>query len=471
MVFSSIIFLFFFLPVFLITYYLSPRKAKNYIILFFSLFFYAWGAPWFIFYLIGSTLINHYLVTFMDKAKSKRSKNLWLALSVALTIGLLLYFKYANFFMENVNAVRGFFGSMPMEWKKILLPIGISFFSFQSLTYTVDVYRKEHAPLKNPLNYLLYIVMFPQLIAGPIVRFQWIADQFRYRKESMQGFVYGFIRFSIGLARKVLIADVIAVEVDKYMATDFASMNTATAWIVIIGYTVQLYFDFSGYSDMAIGLGRMMGFKFPENFNNPYIAESVTKFWRRWHMTFSDFMRDYLYIPLGGNRVNSQFRLYFNLWVVFLLSGLWHGASWNFVIYGAMHGTFMVIERLGFYKVLKRLPKAMSIFYTFMIVVLARVLFRLETFAEATAFYKALFTFDFGTISFSSNYWVAFILGLFFSFVCLFNFGQKWEKTVFFSNYNNLQLNLFFIGALALFIISVAYLSGSGFSPFIYFRF
>lgn len=471
MVFSSIIFLFFFLPLFLVCYYLTPKKIRNYTLLVFSLFFYAWGAPWFVFYLLGSTIANHYIVVAMHRAKSVKAKKLWLAASITLCIGLLVYFKYANFIVENINFIRNLLGDMPLVWKRVMLPIGISFFSFQSVTYSVDVYRKHHVPQKHLHNYLLYITMFPQLIAGPIVRHNEIADQIVKRKETTSDFVHGFIRFCIGLGRKVLIADVLGTEIDKVFASDFAVLDSTTAWITIIAYTLQLYFDFSGYSDMAIGLGRMMGFKFPENFNNPYTAESVAKFWRKWHMTFSDFMRDYLYIPLGGNRVKTQARLYFNLWVVFFLSGFWHGASWNFVIYGATHGLFMVIEKLGFYKVLRKVPRVFRIAYTLMVVILARVLFRIDKLPDAVAFYKSLFKFEFGKITYDGQFFFIMFIGFFFSFVTLFKWGQKWEQQVFYTDYNKKQLAIYFSIAVALFVLSVAFLTGSGFSPFIYFRF
>lgn len=471
MVFSSIIFLFFFLPLFLVCYYLTPKKIRNYTLIVFSLIFYAWGAPWFVFYLLASTLANHYIVVAMHNAKSVKIKKLWLAASITLTIGLLVYFKYANFIVENINFIRHLFGEMPLVWKRVMLPIGISFFSFQSVTYSVDIYRNQNVPQKRPLNYLLYIILFPPLIAGPIIRYNEISDQITKRRENTSDFVHGFIRFCIGLGRKVLIADVLGTEIDKVFASDFAVLDSTTAWFTIVAYTLQLYFDFSGYSDMAIGLGRMIGFKFPENFNNPYTAESVAKFWRKWHMTFSDFMRDYLYIPLGGNRVKTQARLYFNLWVVFFLSGFWHGASWNFVIYGATHGLFMVIEKLGFYKVLKKVPRVFRIAYTMMVVILARVLFRIEKLPDAVAFYKSLFKFEFGKITYDWHFLLIMLIGYFFSFVTLFKWGQKWEQQVFYSNYNSKQMAVYFPIAVILFILSVAFLTGSGFSPFIYFRF
>ncbi len=473
MVFSSIVFIFFFLPLFLLVYYAVPRKLKNYTLLGFSLIFYAWGAPWFIIFLVSSSLINYFVVNAMHHSDTKTGKKLFLALSISINLGLLLYFKYANFFMENVNAVRLMAGYMPLEWKRVLLPIGISFFSFQSITYTMDVYRKVHAPLKNPFNYLLYIIMFPQMIAGPIVRFQTIADQITGRKEKLDQIIYGFIRFSIGLAKKVLIADVLGSEVDKIMALDYTTIDSTTAWIGILAYTFQLYFDFSGYSDMAIGIGRMIGFKFPENFDNPYVARSVSEFWRRWHMTFSTFMRNYLYYPLGGSRVKTNRRLYFNLWFVFLLSGLWHGASWNFVIYGAFHGIFLVMERVFLLKLLKKAGAIPSIIFSFLVIVMARVFFRIEEFDRAIAYFKALYKFDFETISIASSphFFTMMGVAVFFSFITLFSFGKRWQDAIYFNKYSTTQQVTYWFGAMLLFALSIAYLSGFGFSPFIYFRF
>lgn len=473
MVFSSIVFIFFFLPVFLLVYYVVPRKLKNYTLLAFSLVFYAWGAPWFIIFLVSSSLINFYVVQWMHKATPGISKKLFLALSIAINLGLLFYFKYTNFFMENLNAVRLFAGYMPLEWKRILLPIGISFFSFQSITYTMDVYRDVHKPLTNPFNYLLYIIMFPQMIAGPIVRFQSIADQITDRREQPDQILYGFIRFSIGLAKKALVADVLGGEVDRIMALDYASMDSTTAWIGILAYTFQLYFDFSGYSDMAIGVGRMIGFKFPENFDNPYVATSVSEFWRRWHMTFSVFMRNYLYYPLGGSRVKTKRRLYFNLWFIFLLSGLWHGASWNFVIYGAFHGIFLVMERVFLLKVLEKIGKIPSIMFSFLVIVMARVFFRIEELDQAISYFKALYSFNFKPLSLSGNYhfYTMMIVAVFFSFITLFKFGRNWQEAVYFTEYTIKRQVIYWIGALILCVLSAAYLTGFGFSPFIYFRF
>lgn len=472
MVFSSIIFILFFLPAFILTYYVMPKKVRNYILLIFSLVFYAWGAPSFILFLVPSTIINFYLVHAMARSKGTIAK-LYLAANIALNLGLLLYFKYANFFLENVNYIRDWLNFSPIEWTYIILPIGISFFTFQSITYSVDVYRKIHQPLKNPFNYMLYIMMFPQMIAGPIVRFIDIADQITGRKEKLEDFLHGFYRFSIGLAKKVLIADILGLEVDRIMALDYASMDSSLAWVGIIAYTFQLYFDFSGYSDMAIGIGRMIGFKFPENFNNPYVARSVTEFWRRWHITFSVFMKNYLYYPLGGSRVDTNRRLYFNLWFVFLISGLWHGASWNFVIYGAFHGIFLVLERIFLLKVLDKIGVLPSVLFTFFVIVLARVFFRIEELDQALLYFDALFSFDFKSLVFikREHFYVMMVIASFFSFITLFKFGLQLQDIFYYRKYNTYGHIAMWVMAICFCALSIAQLTGLGYSPFIYFRF
>jgi alginate O-acetyltransferase complex protein AlgI len=342
MVFSSIVFLYYFLPLFLIVYYAVGRNYKNAVILCGSIFFYAWGAPKFIFVILGTTVIDFYVVRLMDAAKQKRSKKLLLATSLCINLGMLFYFKYSNFFVENLNTILHSAGIQTLSWTKLVLPIGISFYTFETLTYVVDVYRGVHKPLKNFWDYQLYIILFPKLIAGPIIRFHEFADQVydHADHETIDNKLRGFYRFLIGLGKKVLIANAVGLAANKIFALPAEQLGTMQAWFGALAYTFQIYFDFSGYSDMAIGLGLMMGFRFPENFNNPYTALSITDFWRRWHITLGAWMREYLYIPLGGNRVKSKGRLYLNLWLVFLASGLWHGAAWGFIIWGAYHGLF-----------------------------------------------------------------------------------------------------------------------------------
>lgn len=329
MVFSSIVFLLYFLTAFLVAYYFVDKKFKNIVILISSIFFYSWGAPKFIFVILGTTFLDFHLVRWMSKTETQLHRRLMLAFSVSVNLGLLFYFKYSNFFIENVNAVLSVFGSSSIHWTKLILPLGISFYTFETITYVVDVYRRVHKPLHNFWDYQLYIILFPKLIAGPIIRYHDLADQItdRSQNENIDNRLTGFYRFVIGLAKKVLIANQMGLQADSIFSMNYTNIDSYAAWIGILAYSFQIYFDFSGYSDMAIGLAKMIGFKFPENFNNPYISASITEFWRRWHMTLGSWMRNYLYIPLGGNKVSSKGRLYFNLWFVFFASGLWHGAS------------------------------------------------------------------------------------------------------------------------------------------------
>ncbi len=471
MVFSSNIFLFFFLPIFLIAYFVTPQKFRNYTLLLFSLIFYAYGAPDFVFLLVGECIINYFIVRGMAKTEKTSTKKWLCALSVIMALGLLLYFKYANFFMENLNAILGWMHHEPVGWMKVALPIGISFFTFQSITYTLDVYRGTTPPSQKLTDYVLYIMMFPQLIAGPIVNYNSVAAQLVERTSTMEDRVVGFYRFIIGLGKKVLIANTLAAYADQVFAMNYADLATSTAWIGILSYTFQIYFDFSGYSDMAIGLGKMMGFKFPENFNDPYTSRSVTEFWKRWHMTLGNFIMNYLYIPLGGNR-KGKGRMYLNLWLCFLLSGLWHGASWTFVLWGAFHGLFICADKLFLKDLLKKAGKWPAVILTFFVVNMGWVLFRVDTAADAGGFYQALFAFKGGlTQPADLLFWFTFGLAVVFSFLTLFKGGQRLQDTIFADHYSKgLSWTMFAI-CLVLLILSAGSLCVSDFNPFIYFRF
>ena len=468
MVFSSNIFLFFFLPVFLILYYLTPQKFRNYTLLLFSLIFYAYGAPDFVLVLVGECIINYYLVKGMVKAR--RSKKLLCALSIFMSLGLLLYFKYANFFVENLNTVMGWLHHEPVGWMKVALPIGISFFTFQSITYTLDVYRGVTPPSKKLTDYVLYIMMFPQLIAGPIVNYNTVAAQLVSRECTMEGRALGFYRFVIGLSKKVLIANTLALYADQVFGMDYMELSSGSAWLGILSYTMQIYFDFSGYSDMAIGLGMMMGFRFPENFNDPYTSKSVTEFWKRWHMTLGSFIMNYLYIPLGGNRKGNG-RTYLNLWLCFLLSGLWHGASWNFVLWGAFHGFFICLDKLISGK-RKVFSSQLSVLPTFFIVMMGWVLFRVDDIAGAGGFYTALFSFKDGLHGTTDAlFWTTLGIAILFSFLTLTKGGKKLQDAIFAEHYSKgLSWTMFAI-SLVLLVLSTGALCVSDFNPFIYFRF
>jgi len=473
MVFSSSIFLLYFLPLFLLVYHLVPSKLKNYVILLASIFFYSWGAPKFLFVILGSTIIDFYIVKqlFLSQVKSKRK--LLLGLSIFINLGLLVYFKYVNFFIENLNYSLASVGVDNMEWVKIILPIGISFYTFQTLTYSIDVYRKKHEPLIKLTDYLVYIMSFPQMIAGPIVRFSSIADQIINRKEVIDDKLIGFYRFSIGLAKKVLIANVMAEQADLIFDSDYSLLSMPNAWLGMLAYTFQIYFDFSGYSDMAIGLGKMMGFTFPENFNSPYVSRSISEFWRRWHITLGDFMKDYLYIPLGGNRVSSKYRLYFNLWIVFILSGLWHGASWNYVIWGAYHGVFLILDRLFLQQFLNKIGKFPSILITFIFVMIGWVIFKVEELAELKIYLSKLVQ-PFDKIEFDSNpaFNLVVCFAILFAFITSLKFGKKLGTFMFERNSYNLKNHIALtVISMMLFIVSLSSITSSGFNPFIYFRF
>ena len=410
----------------------------------------------------------------MDESQKSETKKSLLAISLFINVGLLVIFKYANFFIENVNSSLSVLGFENIAWTAIALPIGISFYTFQTLTYSIDVYRKVQKPLEKVSDYLLYIMSFPQMIAGPIVRFNSIAGQITNRSETIDDKLMGFFRFSIGLAKKVLIANTMGAQADLIFNGNLSEISMSAAWVGILAYTFQIYFDFSGYSDMAIGLGRIMGFRFPENFNNPYTSKSISEFWRKWHITLGTWMKDYLYIPLGGNRVSTKARLYFNLWIVFLLSGLWHGASWNFVLWGAFHGLFLILDRLFLLKFFSKIGNLPSMLITFFIVIIGWVLFRVENINDAGIYLSKM-------IEFSSvnnlpetvtTFNLKFILAVVFSFITLSKFGRKAEQYVFYSDKYSFSTYLVFtIISLVLFVASLISVMTSGFNPFIYFRF
>ena len=322
--------------------------------------------------------------------RESRRRKLYCSLSLLINLGALGYFKYANFFVSEFNSLLEAFGGSALPWSEVLLPIGISFFTFQKISYVADVYREVVSPARSFTNYALYVALFPQLIAGPIIRYHDINKQIENRSHDISEVLYGIYRFSIGLAKKVLIADTMGAVANNVFSLQSSELTPAYAWLGALAYGYQIYFDFSGYSDMAIGLGRMMGFRFLENFNLPYISQTISEFWRRWHISLSNWMREYLYIPLGGNR-KSALRTYCNLWIVFLLSGFWHGASWNFVFWGMFHGAFLTIDKLFWSKLSLRLPKALNIIITFCIVLISWVLFRSETLPDALKYIGQMF--------------------------------------------------------------------------------
>jgi len=406
MVFSSLLFLVVFLPTFLMVYYATgaidhglsrltgraPRATlRNGVALVGSYFFYAWGAPRFVLVLLLSSAMDYALSRLIDRTPQEhpRRRRLLLILALGLNLSLLACFKYANFFVAQFSELLVQLGGQPIAWSHIALPIGISFFTFQEMTYLVDVYRRVVPPARSFASYALYVSLFPQLVAGPIVRYHDIAGQLWRRTHPMEKILSGIWRFCLGLGKKVLVANALGAAANRVFAADPATLPTTAAWVGVLCFAFQIYFDFSGYSDMAIGLGRMMGFELLENFNCPYIAGSFTEFWRRWHISLSNFMREYLYIPLGGNRV-PWYRVYLNLWIVFLLCGLWHGANWTFVAWGAYHGLFLSLDKLFSRWTAWRLPRVLAVPLTFLLVTVGWVFFRFglpeQRFAEVAEY-------------------------------------------------------------------------------------
>lgn len=479
--------MFFFLPIFLLVYFGLPSKGifRNLWFVLASLLFYFWGEQGFILILLFSILFNYLIGLQIAPAESNTRKQ-FLLLGVILNLLTLIYFKYALFIADGATWFLSDdwkSGTLWTHLNSIYLPLGISFFTFQSISYLVDVYRKEAPVEKNLLNLACYIAMFPQLVAGPIVRYQTIAKQIQDRNLSKEKISFGIVLFIIGLSYKVLLANSLARSVDIIFGMSHDQLTPILTWIATLGYTFQIYFDFCGYSTMAVGLGWIMGFQFPHNFNFPYISGSITEFWRRWHITLSRWFRDYLYIPLGGNR-NGEGRTYFNLLMVFILCGLWHGAAWNFLFWGLYHGFFLVIERMGLKKILDQLPKPLSIAYTFFIVIIGWVFFRATSFEQAGVFLKSMI--GFAPVA-EVKYWSAveiinpiFIIAMIFSVLLatpLFN------KLFFLGDHQNQTLcslqkmpatrlgPVWLILIASCFFLSCLMLVTQTYNPFIYFRF
>ena len=371
MLFSSITFLYLFLPIVLVLYALAPRRLKNYVLLVASLVFYFFGEPVYTILLLISSVSDYLHSLFIEPRRGRRSAKVALVSSIVVNLGLLGFFKYADFFLSSLNAVLG--TQIPLPG--VELPIGISFYTFQTMSYTIDVYRGEVHAQRNLATFATFVSLFPQLIAGPIVRYTDVARELESRRTRLEDFALGIRRFAFGLGKKVLIANAMGELCSVFRDTDEKSV--LFFWIYAVAYSLQIYFDFSGYSDMAIGLGRMFGFHFPENFNYPYISRSITEFWRRWHMTLGGWFRDYVYIPLGGNRT-SKGKWLRNLAIVWLLTGLWHGASWNFVLWGAFFGVLLIVEKLWLLKPLERSPRVIQHIYVLLLVIVSFVIFNAD---------------------------------------------------------------------------------------------
>ncbi|MCU1385115.1 MAG: putative poly(beta-D-mannuronate) O-acetyltransferase [Acidobacteria bacterium] len=504
MLFTEPTFLFLFLPILLGLYFIRGGREHaaygNWLLLVASVIFYEKGGGAFTWLMLGSIAFNYWMAIAVDRVhgstgspQAARAAHRLLAFTITVNLVVLGIFKYANFLADNVNALLRAGHVQPFAAPRVLLPIGISFFTFHAISYVIDVSRRDATAQKSPVHAALYLLLFPQLIAGPIIRYRDIADQLARRVVSLDDFAYGVRRFVIGLAKKVLIANVVASPADKIFALPVAELSTGHAWLGIVCYTLQIYFDFSGYSDMAIGLGRMFGFRFPENFRWPYVATSVTAFWRRWHISLSTWFRDYLYIPLGGNRV-SPARRYVNLVTVFFLCGLWHGASWNFVIWGLWHGMFLVIERVVFNRGKRhdRRPPDMSTaaagaavpsgplawpiwphLYTLLIVMIGWVFFRADTLAGAIVFLQSLAGLTDAVATpytvawyLTPELWLALAAGAIGSAPWVPALAARFERA---PGWRVEALNT--VALMALFVLSIMNIAASTYNPFIYFRF
>ncbi len=469
MVFSSSIFLFVFLPIFFAVYFLTPNKWRSLIIVIASYIFYGWWRIDFLALFFGITAINYWLGLRIEQAETRERAKRWLLLGLAIDLGTLGYFKYANFGVDSMNALLVSAGFEPLELGKILLPIGVSFYVFESISYLMDVYRKEIPATRRFLDFCAFVALFPHLIAGPILRFKDLADQFANRTHTWDKTAEGCSRFMQGFIKKVFIADTIAPLVDQ--AYGMENMTTGDAWVAAIAYAIQLYFDFSGYSDMAIGLGLMMGFRFMENFNRPYASQSITEFWQRWHISLSSWLKNYLYIPLGGNR-GSSVNTYRNLFLTMLLGGLWHGANWTFIVWGAWHGTWLAIERALGLKTDSGF-KPLRWIFTMLLVVIGWVVFRAESMADALRIYEAMFSFSnwqlsqvyADSITRQQLLMLVIACGVLVFEVCRAHSGFVWQwKRKYFSAMGALLL-------LPLFMLSVLKLAAELYSPFLYFQF
>ena len=467
MVFSGITFLYFFLPAVLLVYMLVPKKCKNIILLIAGLLFYSWGEPAYFWVMIASSLVDYAAGLYMNRTESKGKRRAALVVSMVADLGFLFVFKYSGFVVDVIN--KAFGTNIPRP--DLPLPIGISFYTFQSMSYTIDIFRKKTKVQKNFINYLTYVSLFPQLVAGPIVRYNEVADSLTDRTSNADTIGEGAALFIKGLAKKVLIANNIGALWTEVKGMDFSSISVLTAWLGILAFTFQIYFDFSGYSDMARGLGRMFGFEFPVNFDHPYQSKSVTEFWRRWHITLGSWFREYLYIPLGGNRLGTA-RTFFNLAVVWILTGFWHGASFNFICWGAFYALLLIIERAGFSKVLEKLPPLVSTLYTFIMVVIGWVMFDLDTMGDFFRYLKAMFSVKKAVDPYSLYLLASF--GIMFA-LCIFASTDLWGKLCGKIQAKEKGGKIMAVAAPAvrimLLLLCTCYLVDATYNPFLYFRF
>lgn len=483
MPFASSVFLLVFLPVVLLVHGAAPLRLRGPFLLAASILFYAWGAPRFVFVVVLTTFADFYLVRLMAQSGRPAARLVYLWTSVGLNLSLLAGFKYGGFIAENVEGLARILGSQTsFTWPAVVLPLGISFYTFETITYVVDVYRGVHPPLAKPWLYQLYIFLFPKMMAGPIVRYREIAGQLPAAPGRVPAdlWISGFFRMSLGLGKKVLLANPLSEAADwvygnpglSWRGLDPAGLTAANAWLAASVFSLQVYFDFSGYSDMAIGIGRMLGLRLPENFDHPFTSPSLTIFWRRWHMTLGGFMREYLYIPLGGNRASSGLGSAPVLGLVFLVSGLWHGAAWTFVVWGGLHAAGVLAER-RFDPWLRRVPHLARVLMTSTFFVVSMVFFRVSGFGNALQHVRALFGSGDGSAHFAlqEERLVAFVIGLLFAGFALHPVGEAFARRVYAERPRPADVAPFAVMALVLLVLSLAHLTGRGFRPFVYFRF
>lgn len=468
MVFSSLIFLFIFLPITLLVYYIVPRKFKNLALLIFSLIFYAWGEPVYIVIMLFSTVFDYTNGILISKYREDKNKaRTILILSMVINLGILAFFKYYGFFIENINGIF----NLSLTAKTLPLPVGISFYTFQTMSYTIDVYLNKIPVQKNIISFGAYVTMFPQLVAGPIVKYGEVAKQIDKRVETLDKFGEGAELFIVGLGKKVLLANNIGFLWTTIKAMPISDITVIGAWLGIIAFTFQIYFDFSGYSDMAIGLGKMLGFDFMQNFNYPYVSKSITEFWRRWHISLGSWFREYVYIPLGGNRVSIAKHLR-NLFVVWFLTGLWHGASWNFIVWGLYFGVILVIEKNFLLKWLEKAPKFIANIYTMILVIIGWVFFDVETLKGALDYIKVMFGFGNNPmIDSMTMYYLEANIGLIIVLIiCSTSIPTKIIKFIK-KKYTTAKLFVVPVIYTIILIVAVAYLVNETYNPFLYFRF
>ena len=468
MLFSSITFLYVFLPAVLLLYFIAPRKIRNLILLLTSLIFYGWGEPKYIIVMVVSIIVGYIFGrltgSFKKKSKDKTAK-LCVVLSTIVNLGILIFFKYTDFFISNINKVGGF----GIKLLDLALPLGISFYTFQILSYSIDVYRGEVEPQKNIIDLAAYITLFPQLIAGPIVRYQTIEKQLKERKESIDLFASGVMRFVIGLGKKVIIANSVASMYETIKALPDEKSSVALYWVASLLFSFQIYFDFSGYSDMAIGLGRLLGFEFLENFEHPYISRSITEFWRRWHISLSSWFKDYVYIPLGGNRCKKS-RMFFNIFIVWLLTGFWHGAEWNFIIWGLYYFIILMLEKSFLLRVLKKLPAVLQHIYSLFLINMGWVIFSNDNLDKLGKTHRCMF--GIGNIDLYNKttafYLLSFIVMIILAAIGSTEIPKKIGKKIDDSKAGAIGAVIFILIVMTL---STAGLASDAFNPFMYFRF